>query len=202
MQTTSTYALLLSLALLGGQCFETEPQAIDEADDALLSQRTAYERMDAAHQLVLAPPTEAGQRLLVLGRLVSKESGLPLAGRSIIFYQANHAGSYDESVPGDETTARLNGTVRTDSLGRFFLSTILPGDYGSTAGNRHIHTTVAGARPEGYDFFFRPYINRGLLSWARRSDQGIVLVLKQAPGDTLLAAADLVVKGFQEDGVP
>ena len=92
------------------------------------------------------------RRLVILGRLVSAESGIPIPYQGIQIYHADHEGTYDETVPGDETTARINGFVRTDSKGRFMVSTVLPGDYGSTSNNRHIHTTVAGAKPEGYDF--------------------------------------------------
>ncbi len=76
------------------------------------------------------------------------------------------------------------------------VSTVLPGDYGSTANNRHIHTTVVGARPEAYDFYFLQYINRGLLRWANQSNQAVVLDVRKH-GEVLLATADLAVLRYE-----
>ena len=73
------------------------------------------------------------------------------------FYHTSTEGEYEPTNPNDETTARLNGTAITDSFGRVYVKTILPGDYGNSKNNRHIHTSVFGARPEAYDIFFTQY---------------------------------------------
>ena len=186
--------LLLALTAFFG-CGEID-RTMAPADDALRAEIDHYDRPDAAHHLLLAPADEPGQRLLILGRLLRQDDGQPVAHHAFDVYQADHTGDYREAVAGVEASARLRGTVRTDSLGRFLISTVLPGDYGSTADNRHIHMAVAGARPDAYDFYFKQYINPGLASWARGTDQAVVLELKRAGGDTLVAATDLPVRGL------
>lgn len=189
-------ALLALAAWLG--CGEVD-RTMEPADDALRAEIAHHDRPGTPHRLLLAPDDEPGRRLLILGRLLRKEDGLPLAHHPLDVYQADHTGDYREAVAGQEATARLRGSVQTDSLGRFLISTVLPGDYGSTADNRHVHTTVDGAQPSAYDFYFKQYMNTGLAAWARGTDQAVVLDLKQAGGDTLVAAADLVVRGVPHD---
>ncbi len=191
--STLRRGLLVAVSLLCAAC--SRPPAVSVADDATVALLTQYEGLQPASRLQLARETEPGERLIVMGRLIRAETGEPIPFHPIVAYQADATGSYDEAVAGLESTARLNGAVETDSIGRFLLSTVLPGDYGSTANNRHIHTTVAGARPEAYDFYFRQYINAGLLRWAEGSRQAVVLDLARR-GATLIAAADLPVTRF------
>ena len=172
---------------------QQEPE-IAAADEELLTQLKQFEALDAAHQIELADSNEPGQRLRILGQLFA-ENGMPVANHRITFYQANKDGSYQEKVEGDPETARLRGFVETDQEGRFYISTILPGDYGSTANNRHIHTMVKGAKPENYDFYFEPYINDGLRRWAEQSKQAFILDLKRDSKDQLLASVKLIARG-------
>ena len=186
---------LTALLLIATGCAEPD-RTVHPASPALLAQRTGYARLDSLHRVSLADDTEPGQRLLILGRLVRLEDGRPIQNHPIRFYHADHDGSYDEATPGQEDTARIQGTVQTDSLGRFLVSTVMPGDYGSSTDNRHIHMSVAGARPEAYDFFFSQYINAGLRRWANGSDQAVVLDLTQMEGDMLLAAGEVRAKAY------
>jgi protocatechuate 3,4-dioxygenase beta subunit len=188
----TTLAVLLAF---GSGCSDID-RTIPDEDRELMARRAAYGSLGGAHRLELGATDEPGQRLVVLGRLVRQETGRPVAEHPVQVYQADHAGRYGEAVPGDESTARLGGTVRTDSAGRFLLSTILPGDYGDTADNRHIHLGIAGARPEAYDFYIRQYLNRGMQAWARGTDQAIVLDLRAGTGDTLVALGEVVVRGL------
>jgi protocatechuate 3,4-dioxygenase beta subunit len=158
-------------------------------DEALATQLERHESLPAEHRLVLAGEDEPGRRLMILGRLVRSESGEPLDHRYIEFYQADSEGSYDETDLGVEATARIQGSVTTDDEGRFTLSTVMPGDYGSTKLNRHIHISVPGADPEAYDFYFRQFVNDGLRSWAETSDQAILVDLRLSPAGTLLGSA-------------
>ncbi|MDX1438594.1 MAG: hypothetical protein R3284_01710 [Rubricoccaceae bacterium] len=172
---------------------------MDHASDAMLALRAEYRQLDESHQLQLADENEPGLRLLLLGTLTSSETDEPLPYRRIQLYQTDTTGSYNASIPGQENTARLNGTVQTDSLGRFLISTVLPGGYGSGSpsfGTGHIHTSVEGAHPEAYDFYFQQGISRGLYRWARGTDQAVVLDLNVAENDTLMAEANLVVRGL------
>lgn len=189
---------MVFFGLLGLHCADID-RTIHRADDTLLPMFAEYDTLAEAHRLVLAGEDEPGERLFVMGRLVKKEDGAPLAHQTINLYQADDTGSYDETVTGDESTARLNGVVETDSLGRFIISTVLPGDYGSRPNNRHIHTAVTGARPEAYDFYFRQYMNRGLISWAENSDQAMILDLYEMGNGDLITAGDLVVKEMKTE---
>lgn len=188
---------ITTIVLAVGGCAEPA-HTIPLADSASLTQLTAYGRLSDAHRLELAPSDEPGSRLLILGRLVQREDGSVITDHAFSLYQADETGSYGEEVNGDESTARLHGTVRTDSLGRFLISTILPGDYGSGDNNRHVHTSVPEAHPEAYDLFFAPFVSRGLRSWAESSDQGMILELRQSD-EGLIAIGDLVVKRFRDE---
>ncbi len=159
----------------------------------------AHEELPAEHYLVLAGEDEPGRRLIILGRLVRSESGEPLPRRYIDFYQADSEGSYDETDPGVEATARIQGSVTTDDRGRFTLSTVMPGDYGSTKLNRHIHVSVPGADPEAYDFYFRQFVNDGLSSWAENSDQAILIDLQLSPAGVLVGSAVVPAKRIAVD---
>ncbi len=163
------------------------------------AQLELHEALPAEHGLVLAGEDEPGRRLTVLGRLVRSESGEPLAHRSIEFYQADSEGSYDEADPGVEATARIQGSVRTNDEGLFTLSTVMPGDYGSTKLNRHIHISVPGADPEAYDFYFRQFVNDGLRAWAEKSDQAILVDLQVSPSGRLVGSAVVPAKRVPAD---
>lgn len=187
---------ITAMVLAVGSCSEPA-HTIPLADSASLKQLAAYGRLGDAHRLELAPSEEPGSRLLILGRLVRREDGSAITDHVLSLYQADETGSYAEEVSGDESTARLHGTVRTDSLGRFLISTILPGDYGSGSNNRHVHTSVPEAHPEAYDFYFAPFVSRRLRSWAESSDQGMILELLQSD-EGLIAVGDLIVKRFRD----
>ena len=191
---------VLAAAFSAVACDGGREPVILPVDEALAAQIDTHEALPAEHRLVLAGEDEPGRDLMILGRLVRSESGEPLAHRYIEFYQADSAGSYDETDPGVEGNARIRGTVQTDSKGLFSLSTVMPGDYGSTKLNRHIHISVPGADPEAYDFYFRQFVNNGLRSWAETSDQAILVDLRASPSGTLVGSA--VVRAKRVPPIP
>ncbi|GAB4466809.1 MAG: hypothetical protein Kow0070_29940 [Anaerolineales bacterium] len=79
-----------------------------------------------------------GTRLLLVGYVLD-QSCQPLPNAWLDFWQADASGEYDN------TGYRLRGHQFTDSQGRYFLETILPGLYASRP-IEHIHVKV---RPEG-----------------------------------------------------
>lgn len=164
----------------------------------MLATRAEYAALAPEHHALLAGADEPGDRLIVLGRLLDAADGSGLPGRTIIFYQAGRNGSYDEAIAGDESSARLRGEVTTDADGRFVVSTVLPGDYGATSDNRHIHMSVSGARVGNYDYYFSQYLNYGLRRWAEGTSHGIILELASI-GDTLVALGDLAVRRAEGD---
>jgi protocatechuate 3,4-dioxygenase beta subunit len=79
-----------------------------------------------------------GTRLLLVGYVLDQNCQ-PLPNTWLDFWQAGADGEYDNEG------YRLRGHQYTDSLGRFFLETVLPGLYSSRP-IEHIHVKV---RPEG-----------------------------------------------------
>lgn len=186
---------LFLVAVLTVNCAAQE-LSIPGADSDLNSKLAVYQKLDSKHHAVIAKKDEPGERLLVLARLLSLETDKPISNLTIGMYQADINGSYGEQKAGDESTARISGDVTTDSEGRFMISTVLPGDYGTRSGNRHIHLSVPGAKPVAYDFFFDNYVGVGTRFWVNGSDQAILLELKKTDGGVLIATADLKVKGY------
>jgi protocatechuate 3,4-dioxygenase beta subunit len=195
-------AIALAAAFPGYGCDGSREPVILPMDEALATQLETHETLSEDSRLVLAGEQEPGRRLKILGQLVRAESGEPLADWTIQLFQADSEGSYDESQPGVESTARIRGSVRTDPGGRFTISTVMPGDYGSTKLNRHIHISVPGADPEAYDFYFRPYVNDGLRSWAENSDQAILVDLRVSPSGMLVGSAVVPAKRVREARLP
>jgi protocatechuate 3,4-dioxygenase beta subunit len=91
--------------------------------------------------LILARPTEPGQRMVVTGRLFGPDGKAPLAGRLIGVYQTDATGNYgrDPRVP---QWARLNGWLCTDSTGRYEIRTIRPGAYPQGNTPEHMHFVI------------------------------------------------------------
>src|SRR4051794_21365674 len=75
----------------------------------------------------------SGRRLVLTGR-VRSTSCKPVANARVDFWQADAAGSYDNSG------YRFRGYQLTDSKGRYRLSTVVPGEYPGRT--RHIHVKV------------------------------------------------------------
>ena len=130
-----------------------------------------YKELDSASKLKIANSDEPGERLLLCLQFVHKKDQKILANQKVKFYHTNTKGEYMPINPGDESSARLSGTAITDKNGKLFLETILPGDYGSTDDNRHIHSTVFGASPEGYDIHFKQYSSYMSKRFIEGSDQ-------------------------------
>jgi len=74
-----------------------------------------------------------GTRLVLSGRVLTPACA-PVAGATLDFWQADAAGSYDNSG------YRLRGHQLTDAAGRYNLETILPGEYPGRT--EHIHVKL------------------------------------------------------------
>ena len=77
--------------------------------------------------LHLVGPAEPGIGLSLSG--VLRDDRGPVAGALLHVYQTDSGGRYTPERAMDEPHARLNGHLRTDSLGRFEIHTIRPGGY-------------------------------------------------------------------------
>lgn len=154
----------------------------------------SFESLEDTHQVQISDSNEAGQKLWLCLIFVSKSDKKPLKNQKIKLYHTSSEGEYEPSDPNDESTARLNGTVITNANGQIFVKTILPGDYGESKNNRHIHTTVFDARPEAYDIFFMQYSGGMGKIMNSGNDQLFYADLKQTSKNTLVAFLTIEVK--------
>ena len=111
-----------------------------------------FYRAGAPFRAKVTPPLEAGQVLLVRGRVWGHDTKRPLSGVVIDVWQANAKGRYDNDDPKKPPKAgvyRYRARLVTDGNGFYELETILPGRYKNGASFRpaHIHYMV---RKRGY----------------------------------------------------
>lgn len=158
----------------------------------------AFKNLESKSQVQITTEEEPGQPLWLCLTFVSKESKRPLENQKIHLYHTSTEGEYEPSNSNDESTARLNGTAFTDEKGRIFVKTILPGDYGSSSDNRHIHTTVPHAKPEAYDIGFKQYSGLMAVNFISGSDQHFLAYLKQTTDSTLVTMVTIEVKNPQK----
>ena len=118
---------------------------------------TEFQKLETTSKLFITDDDEPGDELILCLTFINATTKEVLSNQQVHFYHTSVDGEYEPSNPNDETTARLNGAAVTNEAGQIYVETILPGDYGSSENNRHIHTTVYGAAPEAYDIFFKQY---------------------------------------------
>ena len=185
------FSLIFAFALLT-QC------SIDRAIPPLNNQEIAtlekFKRFKTINKLKISDANEPGEKLWLCLTFVSKENKQPLAHQKVKLFHTSTKGEYEPSNPNDESTARLSGLVTTNESGHAFIQTILPGDYGSSADNRHIHTTVYEAKPEAYDIHFKQYTGQMGESFISGSDQHFLAELKKHEDSILVTFLTMEVK--------
>ncbi|MEQ9287478.1 MAG: hypothetical protein RIG77_11245 [Cyclobacteriaceae bacterium] len=149
------------------------PLTFDEANTLKV-----FTELGGQHTLVITSPEEQGEQLRLCLTLCNKANGRPLINQKVHFYHTSSTGKYEPSDSMDESSARLSGSAVTDNQGRIYVQTILPGSYGNSKNNRHIHTTVYGAKPEAYDIHFRQYTGFMGKNFIEGSDQHFLADLK------------------------
>ncbi len=188
---------ILLLPFLLAQC--SIDRTVPTLSESELQTLSAFQTLDDQSQVQISEENEPGQKLWLCLRFVSKETERPLIREEIKLYHTSAEGEYKPSDPSDESTARLNGTVMTDAQGEVFVQTILPGDYGSSPDNRHIHTTVKSANPVAYDIHFKQYTGRMGENFIGGSDQHFLAELKQSNDGTLVTFLTIEVKGYEKE---
>lgn len=158
------------------------------------SQWQAYLSLSDSSRVQIASPQEPGEPLILCLQFINQSNHSPLPDQKVLFYQADTQGNYQPLQPSDESTARLNGTAITDAEGRIYLTTVLPGDYGSTADNRHIHMQVFGAHPEAYDIHFLQFCAPMLKNFVAGSNQHFLADLKVVTENQYIAFLTIAVK--------
>lgn len=184
-------SIILSVFLLF-QCKidQTIVQVSDKEKDLL----NDFQQMKEEHRLPITGENEPGEKLLLCLTFVNKEGKKNLSGQKVSFYHTSGSGEYEPEDPNDESTARLNGSAVTDPAGRIYVETILPGDYGRSENNRHIHMSAIGAKPEAYDIHFLQYTGRMGRNFVKRSDQHFLADLKLTEESILVAFLTIEVK--------
>ena len=186
---------ILPICTLLAQC--TIDRTVLPLNNAEVEVLKDFKDLRSENQIQINPENEPGQQLSLCLTLVSKENKRPLVNQEMALYHTSSRGEYVLSYPNDESSARLNGLVTTDMKGRVFVQTILPGDYGGSSDNRHIHTTVFGAHPEAYDIHFKQYTGLMGRNFISGSDQHFLVELKQADDGTLVVFQTIDVKRAQ-----
>jgi protocatechuate 3,4-dioxygenase beta subunit len=121
-------------------------------------------------------------------------SGKPVAGAVLYVFQTDAQGHYTRTGVMNEPNARLFAFIKTDSEGRFAISTIRPGGYPGAPGRvgeqwripQHIHVQVTAA---GYQFRnlqmvfdddprMTPYWHQ----WANRGNHPVVKLVRDEAG--------------------
>lgn len=186
-----TLICCLVVSLLAGCSIDRTITQLSVNENDLLK---TFQNIPAESRVKIADDNEPGERLLLCLTLVEKESKKILTGQKISFYHTDVSGNYHPANQADETTARLNATAISDSRGCVFVETILPGDYGSSPDNRHIHTTVHKAHPEAYDIHFKQYTSFMGKRFSKGSDQHFIADLKRSGIEHLVTFVTIEVK--------
>ncbi len=120
-------AVTLGGALLGGPAFAANLCRLTESEIV-----GPFYRFGAPFRSRLVGPDEPGDRLVLTGTVLSSDCRTPLPGALIEIWQANNAGLYDTSKPGNFTEAtsfHLRGMLYTNENGQYEIETIVPGRY-------------------------------------------------------------------------
>lgn len=157
--------------------------AVSELEDEILHD---FKTLGKRSVLKITDKNEPGEKLILCLQFIDKETENSLSNQLVKFYHTSADGNYEPIDPNDESTARLNGEAITSVNGQIYIETILPGDYGSSDNNRHIHTTVFRARPEAYDIHFEQYSTYMGRRFANGSDQHFLADLKRAKDNSLV----------------
>ena len=115
--------------------------------------------------LVIAGPHEPGTRLIVTGRILTRDGARAVPRTRIGLYHTDASGNYGvhpvrRSFPPNRD-ARLSGWLVTDAAGRFEIRTIRPGRYPGGGTPAHIHFIVGGQGNYELRFADDPGIRRG-----------------------------------------
>lgn len=96
----------------------------------------------------LTPDQEPGEPLVIEGRVLDGD-GRPIAGASVYAYQADARGFYvpNVRVGFGQSNPRLCGVLRTDSTGRYRITTVRPSSVQNIEGGApHVHFEIWDAK--------------------------------------------------------
>lgn len=129
----SRRTLLRSAASLGGALLAGRAFAASENCRPTEAEIIGpFYRFGAPFRSRLAEANEPGERLVLTGTVLSGDCRTPLPGALIELWQADHAGVYDTSKPGnftEVTSFHLRGMLYANERGQYEVETIMPGRY-------------------------------------------------------------------------
>jgi protocatechuate 3,4-dioxygenase beta subunit len=109
----------------------------------LAAQPSTVAPADAPASIVVTPPSEPGESLVINGVVFQADGRTPLRGASVYVYQTDARGYYAPDNARASDNPRLRGYLRTDAQGRYEFRTVRPGSYPGTQNPGHIHYHVS-----------------------------------------------------------
>lgn len=187
---TRLILIVFSFSIISCSIDRTIVQVTENENNTLIN----FQKSPSESILKITDKNEPGEKLILCLTFIDKESKRNLPKQLVKFYHTSTKGNYEQADPNDESTARLSGQSITNNKGQIYIETILPGDYGSSDDNRHIHTTVFGAKPEAYDIHFKQYTTYLGKNFANGSDQHFLADLKRTKENKLVCFLTIEVK--------
>ena len=138
---------------LAGPTPDTTAQVcMPTASDAL----GPFHLQGAPFRLVLASPTEPGDRVIMSGTVRGPDCKTPLSGAIVDVWHADASGQYHS----DTKTYRLRAQIKTDASGRYQFESIYPGHYDKRPRHYHFIFTMPGHAPLTTQCYFKgdPYL--------------------------------------------
>ena len=153
-----------------------------------------FQKLPSKSILKITDKNEPGEKLILCLTYIDKESKESLSNQLVKFYHTSTNGNYEQTDPNDSSTARLSGQAITNDKGHIYIETILPGSYGSSDDNRHIHTTVIRAKPKAIDIHFKQYTSYMGTRFSKGSDNHFLADLKRTKENKLVCFLTIEVK--------
>lgn len=144
-------------------------------------------QQDPSWRARVAADSEAGERLVISGRVLRATGGAPASGAAIMVYQTDAKGIYSTKSGRPMDVARLRGRFTAGANGEYEIVTIRPGRYPDGGVPAHIHVNLVepGQPPrEVCEFFFAGD------SLLRGNEKGYVLQLHRDAQGTWVAVQD------------
>jgi protocatechuate 3,4-dioxygenase beta subunit len=124
----------LVLVLMGSSC---NPRVVAE--------KGVEEKTGTMWKTVIVSDKEAGEPLIISGRVFAPDGQTPLEGITLFVYQTDATGVYSGTAGnGDNRNTRIHGAMKTEADGRYEFRTIKPGSYPRSRNPAHIHAYVSG----------------------------------------------------------
>jgi len=129
--------LLLMWFILGICIFAVTIAGAQEEQETPKTQ----EADSASWKIVIAPATEAGERMIISGTVFGPDGKTPRPGVEVMVYHTDAKGYYAKGS-NSPRTARLKGTLITNAEGKYEFESIKPGPYPSGGIPAHVHYAI------------------------------------------------------------